>query len=142
MRVTPRGSRWSLSLAGSRVEGGKLRLDNLDAGTKESIARASDLAGAATATLTFDYDGFGEGGLDSVAFEISNDGGSSWTLLERVDVIGNVAGSKSYTLAHEIIKPNDEVAIDGRATSVIMDLNQRKIVPVPSCMAVHLPRRG
>ena len=50
-------------------------------------------------------------------------------------------GSKSYTLAHEIIKPNDEVAIDGRATSVIMDLNQRKIVPVPSCMAVHLPRR-
>ncbi len=51
-------------------------------------------------------------------------------------------GSKSYTLAHEIIKPNGEVAIDGRATSVIMELNQREIVPVPPCMAVHLPRRS
>ena len=53
---------------------------------------------AATATLTFDYDGFGAGGLDTVAFEVSNDGGSSWTLLESMDVVGNVAGSKSYDL--------------------------------------------
>ena len=51
-------------------------------------------------------------------------------------------GSKSYTLAHQIVKPNGDVAIGGLATSVIMDLNRREIVPVPYCMAAHLPRRG
>ena len=81
-----------------RVEAGKLHLDNLDGGAPESITRSADLSDAVTATLTFDYDAFGGGGLDTVAFEISNDGGNSWTLLESMDVIGNIAGSKSYDL--------------------------------------------
>ncbi|WP_297696753.1 DUF2341 domain-containing protein, partial [uncultured Eudoraea sp.] len=81
-----------------RIESGKLHLDNLDGGSAESITRSADLSAAATATLTFDYDGYGAGALDTVSFEISNDGGSSWTLLENVDIVGNVSDSKSYTL--------------------------------------------
>lgn len=63
---------------------------------------------------------------------------------ERVCVVSRPQsmGSKSYTLAHEIIKANGEVAIDGQATSVIMDMNQRAIVQVPPCMATHLPKRA
>ena len=44
-------------------------------------------------------------------------------------------GTKSFTLEHEIIKPDGEVAIEGHATSVIMDTTQRAIIPVPACMA-------
>lgn len=47
-------------------------------------------------------------------------------------------GTKSYTLSHEIVRPDGEIAIAGQATSVIMDMNQRSIVAVPACMAVHL----
>lgn len=50
-------------------------------------------------------------------------------------------GTKSFTLEHEIIKPDGQVAIDGNATSVIMDTTERVIIPVPACMAKHLPRR-
>jgi hypothetical protein len=81
-----------------RVENGKLRLDSLDGGAKESVARSADLSAAATATLTFDYDAFGEGGLDIVAFEVSNDGGGTWTLLENLEIVGNISGSRSFTL--------------------------------------------
>ena len=49
-------------------------------------------------------------------------------------------GTKSFTLAHEIVKPDGRVAIDGRCTSVIMDLAGRVIVPVPECLAAHLPK--
>lgn len=51
-------------------------------------------------------------------------------------------GSKSFTLYHEIIKPDGSVAIQGECTSVIMDINaERGIIPVPECMARHLPKR-
>ena len=50
-------------------------------------------------------------------------------------------GTKSFTLEHEIIKPDGEVAIEGHATSVIMDTTQRAIIPVPACMGEHLPER-
>ena len=51
-------------------------------------------------------------------------------------------GTRSFTLAHEIIKPDGRIAIDGQCTSVIMDLAERAIIPVPECLAVHLPKRG
>ena len=51
-------------------------------------------------------------------------------------------GTRSFTLEHAIIKPDGRTAIDGRCTSVIMDLAERSIVPVPQCLAVHLPRRA
>ena len=33
-------------------------------------------------------------------------------------------------------------AIDGQCASMIMDLAGRSIIPVPECLAVHLPKRG
>ena len=51
-------------------------------------------------------------------------------------------GTRSFTLEHAIIKPDGRTAIDGRCTSVIMDLAERSIIPVPECLAVHLPKRA
>ena len=51
-------------------------------------------------------------------------------------------GTRSFILEHAIIKPDGRTAIDGRCTSVIMDLTERSIIPVPECLAVHLPRRA
>ena len=51
-------------------------------------------------------------------------------------------GTRSFVLAHEIIKPDGRVAIDGRCTSVIMDLAGRSIIAVPETLAVHLPKRA
>jgi acyl-CoA thioester hydrolase/thioesterase-3 len=50
-------------------------------------------------------------------------------------------GTKSFTLAHEIVKPDGGIAISGEATSCIMDMKARAIIPVPACMARHLPKR-
>ena len=50
-------------------------------------------------------------------------------------------GTRSFILAHEIIKPDGRIAVDGECTNVIMDLVERVIIPVPECLAVHLPRR-
>lgn len=63
---------------------------------------------------------------------------------ERLRVISRPMhmGTKSFTLAHEIIKPDGEVAIDGLNTSVIMDTAVHEIVPVPECMAQHLPKKA
>jgi len=43
-------------------------------------------------------------------------------------------GTKSIVLWHEIIKEDKTVAVNGRATSVVMDMNQRITVPVPACI--------
>ena len=43
-------------------------------------------------------------------------------------------GTKSIVLWHEIIKEDNTVAVSGRATSVVMDMNQRITVPVPACI--------
>ena len=51
-------------------------------------------------------------------------------------------GTRSFTLKHAIIKPDGRTAIDGRCTSVIMDLTERSIIPVPECLAVHLQKRA
>ena len=49
-------------------------------------------------------------------------------------------GTRSFTLAHKIIKPDGQTAIEGPCTSVIMDRATRTIIPVPECLAAHLPR--
>ncbi|MCP5151317.1 MAG: acyl-CoA thioesterase [Ectothiorhodospiraceae bacterium] len=51
-------------------------------------------------------------------------------------------GTKSFVLEHEVYKPDGTVAVAGRATSVIMDMQAREIVPVPECLARHLPPRA
>ena len=50
-------------------------------------------------------------------------------------------GRKSFVLAHEIVKPDGAVAIDGEATSIIFDMRTRKTMLVPECVARHLPAR-
>ena len=107
------GSDGSLAWAGSWVEtnddgapgtgtvrshAGQLQLRNSDGGSLESIRRHADFSGATSATLTFDFDGYGAGGLDIVAIEVSDDGGSNFTSLEALEVVGSVSGSRSYTL--------------------------------------------
>ncbi len=48
-------------------------------------------------------------------------------------------GNKSYRLHHKIIRPNGSLALEGTATSVIMDLSTRAIIKVPTCIARHFP---
>ena len=81
------------------VTSNSLKMNNSDGGTLESISRPADLAGAVSATLSFDYYGYGAGGLDIVAFEVSNDGGASYTVLEQMEVVGSVNGSRNFNLA-------------------------------------------
>lgn len=50
-------------------------------------------------------------------------------------------GSKSFTLVQLVIKPDGGVAIDGTATSLVMDMEQHRSVVVPDCLARYLPAR-
>ena len=59
----------------------------------------------------------------------------------RVMTRAQALGRKSFTLGHEIIKPDGAVALQGEATSVIMDLDSRVIVTVPAFLATHLSAR-
>lgn len=63
---------------------------------------------------------------------------------ERLQVVcrGLTRGTKSFVLGHEIIKPDGAVAIEGRATSVVMDMAARRIITVPDCLARHLDARS
>ena len=60
----------------------------------------------------------------------------------KVTTLPSSMGTRSFTLTHAIIKPDGRTAIDGQCTSVVMDLDERAIIPVPECLAVHLPKRG
>jgi serine protease AprX len=60
-----------------RIDNARLRMDNSDSGSLESISRAADLAGASSAALSFDVDGYGYGGLDVFMVEASDDGGQT-----------------------------------------------------------------
>jgi thioesterase-3 len=50
-------------------------------------------------------------------------------------------GSKSFTLSQQVIKPDGGVAIDGTATSLVMDMEQHRSIQVPKCLARFLPAR-
>ena len=67
-----------------RVSGGVMSLRDMpDTGTEPSAARTANLAGAATATLTFDYwTTAGVDADDAVKLEVSSNGGGSYTVLE------------------------------------------------------------
>ena len=49
--------------------------------------------------------------------------------------------NRSFTLEHAIIKADGRTVIDGRCTSVIMDLGGCSIIPAPF-LSAHLPKRG
>ncbi len=50
-------------------------------------------------------------------------------------------GGKSFRLAQKIVKPDGGIAIDGTATSLVMDMEQHRTLPVPECLARYLPAR-
>jgi YbgC/YbaW family acyl-CoA thioester hydrolase len=83
------------------------------------------------------------GRLGTVVVNINYDYRRECFLGERLRVMsrGLSMGTKSIVVGHEIIKPDGEVAIEGRATSVVMDLSARRIIPVPACVATHLAPR-
>ena len=51
-------------------------------------------------------------------------------------------GSKSFTLAQPIIKPDGTIAIEGSVTSLVMNMEQHRRLPVPECLARYLPARA
>lgn len=51
-------------------------------------------------------------------------------------------GKKSFRLAQQIIRPDEDIAIDGVTTSVVMHLASRKVMPVPACVAGNLDAGG
>ena len=81
--------------------------------------------------------------LGTVVVNINYDYRQECFLDERLEVVTRPVsmGSRSFTLAHEIIKPDSRVALAGTCTSVIMNLAERVIIPVPECLAAHLPGR-
>ena len=91
----------------------------------------------------FDRNAAREPPLGTVVVNINYDYRQECFLDERLEVVTRPVsmGSRSFTLAHEIIKPDSRVALAGTCTSVIMNLAERVIIPVPECLAAHLPGR-
>ena len=58
-----------------------------------------------------------------------------------VHTTGDTRGTKSFTLSQQIVKPDHTVAIEARATSVVMDMQSRSTVEVPAPMQRHLRPR-
>ena len=91
-----------------RIEGSRLRIDNSDGGSLESIQRTLDLSTATSAALSFDYGGFAEGGLDILAIEVSSAEISSFELLEALELTGGaLSGSRTFQLDHTAVLTAD-----------------------------------
>ena len=92
------------------------------------------------------YGGDGEGGqsLGTVVVNIDYNYRAECFVGEKLRVTTRPVsmGTRSFVLAHEIIKPDGRVAVDGQCTSVIMDLVGRSIIAVPECLAMHLAKRN
>ena len=83
------------------TNGGELRVeDQPNTGGQPSAARQVNLAGAISATLSFDWRTTnGVDTSDSVIVEVSSNGGSSWTTLEDFTGLnGGNSGSRSYDI--------------------------------------------
>ena len=78
--------------------------------------------------------------LGTVVVNINYDYRRECFLGDRLRVLsrGVSMGRRSMVVAHAIVRPDDTVAVEGRATSVVMDLGGRRIIEVPECVARHL----
>ena len=83
------------------------------------------------------------GRVGTVVVNINYDYRRECVLGERLRIIsrGLSMGTKSMLIGHEIVKPDGQIAIEGKATSVVMDLTARRIVEVPACVAQYLAPR-
>ena len=81
------------------ITGGELSIR----GVGNSITREADLSNASSATLSFDFrttSGVEAGDPDSVVIEVSNNGGTSWTVFETFDSFEGInSGSRSYDIS-------------------------------------------
>lgn len=63
--------------------------------------------------------------------------------LLRVEVTPKTRGNKSFILGLKLFRPNGEIAVEGHSTNVVMNMDDRSIIPVPAILARHLsPREG
>jgi hypothetical protein len=106
-----------------RVDGARLFMDNSEGGSLESISRSAELSGASSATLSFDFDTYGYGGLDLVAIEVSDDGGASFVTLEVLELVGKFVDSRSYSLEN-FVDLNSRLTLRFRIVQGLMGADQ------------------
>ncbi len=83
------------------TNGGELRLeDRPNTGGQPSAAREANLAGATSATLSFDWrTTSGVDASDSVVLEVSSNGGSTWTTLQTyTGLVGSNSGTGTFDI--------------------------------------------
>ncbi|MDM3870888.1 LamG domain-containing protein [Porticoccus sp. W117] len=87
-----------------QVQGDSLRLQGNNTIANTFAVREADTSAYTTATLNFDFQAIG--GLeteDAVLIEVSSDGGSNFTELERIQGIsGSASGSRNYNITNAI----------------------------------------
>lgn len=93
------------TLGNALISGGRLRLDDTpDNSPRPSLERQVDLSGFDAAELSFDFEVVGDiENSDDARIEVSDDGGASWTELERFDGRGSpYSGSRTYDISDYI----------------------------------------
>ena len=81
------------------ISNGYLHMDNYFGGSLPAVRRGVNLAGATTAVLEFDVNAYGAQSLDVALVELSTNGGSSYTTVQTITVIGSVNRSYNVDLA-------------------------------------------
>ncbi|MDH5456740.1 MAG: hypothetical protein OEY37_11745, partial [Gammaproteobacteria bacterium] len=105
------------------VHGTSFYMDNYWGGALPALRRTANLEGASSATLSFDYRGYGAGGVDTVAIEVSSNGGASYKTLELIELVGNVDGKRSYALG-DYVELTSQVTIRLRVAQGLGGANQ------------------
>ncbi len=85
---------------GTPVSGYLILRDSPDTGTQPSAARQANLAGYASATLTVDFHIRGVEADDAAVIEVSNNGGTSYTVLETLTgYTGTYISSRTFSIS-------------------------------------------
>ncbi|MEA2563804.1 MAG: hypothetical protein QOH06_5308 [Acidobacteriota bacterium] len=85
---------------GTPVSGYMIFRDSPDTGTQPSAARQANLSGFASATLTVDFHIRGVEPDDAAVIEVSNNGGSSYTVLETLTgYTGTYISSRTFNIS-------------------------------------------
>ncbi|MEQ8854829.1 Ig-like domain-containing protein [Gimesia sp.] len=114
------GGTQSASTGDVRITGGELRMVG-DSGAENSVTREVDLSTAHDATLSFDAVSSGTEAGDTFSVQISDNGGSSWTVLDTLTDF-NGAYSRdisSYMAADTQIRIQIESGYDGGLLGIL-----------------------
>lgn len=89
-----------------QISGGRLVLQNYspsESSNAPGVEREMDLSGFTSASFSFDFETTGNvDNDDSLLVRVSSNGGASWTLLENINGIGDLTGSRSYDISSHI----------------------------------------